>query len=198
MRESNHRIKNDIHVIGSFLELQMISADSDQVRQGLLKAQNMVNTMSRIYESFSSKTDFTRVNAGALLQNIIGDISCLIIPDETDLDVSLDNIIVSSKASVTLGLILNEILTNAAKYAVPNSDHPAVSITLRKLQPDIAELTVADNGPGIPEEIGGMGNIGNGLGLIKALTQQLNGELYIQNRGGARITIRFPCEESAD
>ncbi|MFP4383377.1 MAG: sensor histidine kinase [Spirochaetia bacterium] len=198
MRESNHRIKNDIHVIGSFLELQMISADSEKTREGLLKAQNMVNTMGRIYEMLSSKKDITWMNASELLQNVIGDVSRLTIPGKADLEVSLEDVMVTSKAAVSLGLILNEILTNAAKYAVPKSENPAVSIILKKAQPDIAELIVSDNGPGIPEEMSGGAHIGTGLGLVQALTQQLGGELDVRNPGGARIRIRFPCGASSE
>ena len=194
MRESNHRIKNDIHVIGSFLELQILSAPNEETREGLMKAQNMVNTMNKIYENLSKKDDITRINAGKLLQEVIDDITRLILPEHTEIEASLSNIMVSSKASVSLGLILNEILTNAAKYAVPAVENPAIRVILRQDRKGLGELIISDNGPGIPESVQELTNIGSGLGLARALTQQLNGELFARNSNGTEVTVRFACE----
>lgn len=194
MRESNHRIKNDIHVIGSFLELQILSAPNEETREGLMKAQNMVNTMNKIYENLSKKDDSTRINAGKLLQEVVDDITRLILPEHTEIEASLSNIMVSSKASVSLGLILNEILTNAAKYAVPAVENPAIRVILRQDRKGLGELIISDNGPGIPESVQELTNIGSGLGLARALTQQLNGELFARNSNGTEVTVRFACE----
>jgi two-component sensor histidine kinase len=68
-------------------------------------------------------------------------------------------------------------------------------VILRNSERGYTELIISDNGPGIPEEVSELSNIGSGLGLVKALTKQLGGELSIRNRNGAELTVRFVCEE---
>jgi two-component sensor histidine kinase len=96
-----------------------------------------------------------------------------------------------AKTLSTVGLIVNELITNAMKYAF--GDHPAPVLRLTGVhQNERYQLTVEDNGPGVPAAVGATGSSGFGLMVITTLTEQLGGTITFENDHGTRATLKFP------
>jgi two-component sensor histidine kinase len=99
--------------------------------------------------------------------------------------------VVPTRLSLSLGLVLNELLANATKYAISDVEEPTLSVSLRSVGEDELDLTVADNGPGMPEDVLDRSALGFGLSIVDSLTTQHGGRLYLRNEGGAVVQVRM-------
>jgi two-component sensor histidine kinase len=114
-------------------------------------------------------------------------------PERIDIDLHLAPIEVGIEQAVPCGLILNELLTNAFKYAFAGQEHGRISVSFRDTECGMLELTVEDNGVGIPQDRQSDGG-GNSLGLriVQVLADQLEGTLEYEACSGTRAVLRFP------
>ena len=104
---------------------------------------------------------------------------------------SVADIALDISQSVPLGLILNEAITNAIKYAYPKGEHGAVRISLQSRDGNRIELRISDDGKGLPPDFDWRNSPSLGLQLINLLAEQLKGELFIVNKGGLEILLIF-------
>ena len=104
---------------------------------------------------------------------------------------NIADIVLDISQSIPLGLILNEAITNAIKYAYPKGERGTVSISLQPTDTERIELRIADNGKGLPPNFDWKNSPSLGLQLINLLAQQLKGELHFINKDGLVITLNF-------
>jgi two-component sensor histidine kinase len=104
---------------------------------------------------------------------------------------NIADIVLDISQSVPLGLILNEAITNAIKYAYPKGEHGTVRISLLPIDGNRVELKIADDGKGLPPNFDWKNSPSLGLQLINLLAEQLKGELYFVNKGGLEILLIF-------
>ena len=114
------------------------------------------------------------------------------ITDRISVILNIDDISIDIDKAVPCGLLLNELITNAIKHAFPQDRHGKITITLKKTKDENLNLTVHDNGIGLPEGIDIADTKTLGLQLVNILTIQLEGILKIQKKEGTLFTIRFP------
>lgn len=195
LKELQHRVKNTLAIISGLLNLESFKVENELAKQSFLNAQSRIMSMSKVYENLYQSEDLESVDLRKYIEDLVYSLHDIFVlnPSKIKFDVKLDDIRLDLKRTLPLGLILNELLTNALKYAYPNDASGDIRIQLSQSN-DHIQLTVGDDGVGLPESV----NIekGNHFGyeLIRSLTSQLKGVFSsVSKKGeGLNIIISFP------
>ncbi len=195
-KEMHHRVKNNLQVISSLLRMQSELLKDQSAAAVLKESHQRVLSMALIHEQLYSNeavsqinfTDFTERLVNELFQSYSADkgrVTCR-------LDTSPVHLLIDQ--AIPLGLILNELVTNAFKYAYPAETTGEVVISLHATPKRRVILTVSDEGVGLPDKFDWSGSKSMGLPIVELLTQQLGGTLTIRTKPGAAFTVEFPLE----
>jgi len=194
LKEVHHRVKNNMQIISSILNLQS-SYVTDKYTLSLLKeSQNRIKTMAYIHESLYQNKSFTSVNFSDYIQTLAKNIiqSYVISSEKIELILNLEKINLNLDISIPAGLIINELITNAIKHAFPEQKKGAIYLNL-KSENNYIYLEVIDNGIGIPAGIDYNNTNTLGLQLVNTLIDQLDGEIKFksENNKGTEVLIKF-------
>ena len=196
LKEVHHRVKNNLQVISSILNLQSSYVKDKKTLDILRESQNRIKSMSFIHESLYQNTDFSEINFSeyiiSLSKNLVH--SYGIYDDLIDLDMSVGNISLNLDISIPCGLIINELVSNALKYAFAGKKKGVIKIELFEKN-DNVHLIVQDNGLGLPNEINYKETDSLGLQLVTTLVEQISGRIELENKEGAKFTIIFKKEQ---
>lgn len=191
LKEVHHRIKNNFTSIESLLSLQADANDNEEAKKALNIAIGRVRGMSMLYERLLLTDDYRTVTVKEYLNNLIGEIVGLLSGNlKLTIKKQIDDIQLDSKQLFSIGLIVNELLTNIIKYAFTDRDSGFIEIRLKESGGEIT-LTIQDNGNGFPEDFDIVKQKGFGLVLIKILSDQLGGSFTIDNHNGTRSVVKF-------
>lgn len=197
MREVHHRVRNNLQIIISLLKMQTAHLKDELSLSAFGDISTRIYTISLIHQQlYQDQGDMTMINMPDYVHELVG------VLDESrrtgqhiqfSLDVAPIRLDVSQ--SVPVGLILNEAISNAIKYAFPGDYiDPRITITLRQEEDQAIRLTVSDNGVGLPAEVDIDSSSTMGLPLIRTLAIQLEGEITISPRPGTTIDLTFRHE----
>ena len=194
LKEVHHRVKNNMQIISSILNLQSSYTNDANILNLLRESQNRIKTMAYIHESLYQNKTFSSINFNDYLAQLINNIvhSYSVSPDKIHLEVNCEKTILNLDTSIPLGLIINELVTNSIKHAFPASNKGKITINLRT-QNKFVFLTVEDNGVGIDPTITPENSGTLGLQLVYTLIDQINGKIEFENSmpQGTRINITF-------
>lgn len=188
IKEIHHRVKNNLAMISSLLEMHTTSSKSPLDQQTMSEITARISSMSLVHEMLYTTSNEDFIDLNHYIRNLI---QLLYDTIEADVDVQFEGsaheIIVKPRQSLALGILLSEMYINAAKYAFNEVDNPIFVIRLSKFENDI-QLTVSDNGPGSSSE-----NRIKGLGtrLIDIFSRQLDGTCTLDTSGGYTYNITF-------
>jgi PAS domain S-box-containing protein len=198
LKEIHHRVKNNLQVISSLLYLQSRKAKTPDLQTMFLESQNRIVSMALIHEKLYQSSDLVRITfadyayelAHFLFQSFGVDQSQVALSVEAnDLALDVDN-------AVPCGLIINEIISNSLKYAFPNGRKGSLRIKLDLEPADRFNLTLSDDGIGLPADFEMRSATTLGTKLIERLTEQIQGTIeYSSSSQGTRYVISFPHEE---
>ena len=177
LKEVNHRVKNSLQVVSSMLQLQARSVGDPELSERLNEASTRVNAVGRAYERLAYNADYENIDLVEYLRQIVGDLQPTVAPCQIEFDAP-EEIQFAADRAILVGLILNELVSNAGKYAYP--DRPGGSIWVRLvLQPDNKSILVSvrDEGVGLPLGFDATASKGLGTRLVNALSKQLGAEL---------------------
>src|ERR1700731_2366001 len=176
LKEVNHRVKNSLQVVSSMLQLQASSAGDSVLSERLGEASSRVNAVGRAYERLAYNADYEKIDLIEYLREIIGDLEPTVAPCKVQFDAP-EEIQFAADRAILVGLIVNELVSNAGKHAYP--DGPGGSIWVRLFQPDNNSilLSVRDEGAGLPIGFDPTTSKRLGTRLVNALSQQLGAEL---------------------
>jgi two-component sensor histidine kinase len=147
-----------------------------------------IGAMSALHEQIYRSSDFARVAAKDYLETIIDRIRSSQ-ESPVELVTDIEPLTVGKDAATPLGLLVNEVVTNALKHGFPESRSGTVRVALKRLAEDRIELTVEDDGVGFTDS---KSSQGIGMRLVDALTAQLGGESAFSGEGGTKFTLTFP------
>ncbi len=199
LKEIHHRVKNNLQIIISLLSLQAQYVQDDSIDSLFQESQNRVYSMALIHEQLYQSTSLDRVNFADYANTLISHLQqSYFLQQPIELKVEIAEIFLSIETAVPCGLIINELVANALKYAFPEnqpnispSDHPLITVEFRQIDDSKFSLLVKDNGIGISANID-LNNLSTlGLSLVQMLTQQLEGELTLHSQQGTECTIIF-------
>ena len=194
LKEVHHRIKNNMNTLISLLSLQAGAAKEPAVTTALEDAGSRVKSMLVLYDQLHQSASFQELPVNeylpALIIQIVGNF-----PNSGSVRIEhrIDKFILDSKILSTIGMILNELLTNIMKYAFSGRNDGLIAVSAARTGNHIS-LVIRDNGTGMPESVDFENSTGFGLMLVKVLTQQLNGSIHIDRTEGTGITLEFDVQ----
>lgn len=190
MRELQHRVKNNLSVLNSLLSLEMSKIKDNETRQVFMDAQGRIQSMMTLYKHLYLSENLTDVDLDIYIKNLSDSIftTYKIEKGRIKIYTNLDKIKIDSKRAISLGLILNELITNSLKYAFPDKRTGEVQVSLKRIDANL-ELAVQDDGIGLPVDFDLKKVESMGLLLVKTLTEQIEGVLKIDNLSGTRISV---------
>jgi PAS domain S-box-containing protein len=192
LREVHHRVKNNLAIISSFLSLQTMHTENNDVIQMLSESRNRIQSMALVHEELYNSESLSDIKIEKYLQNIIKHIlSSFGLKDlnlKVDYDISVKHLNMDS--SIPMGLILNELITNSVKYAFANLKEGYIHIKLYKDKQDTI-LKYSDNGVGLPEGFDVNTPDTLGFKIVSALVVQLKGTMSYESKNGLAFTIVF-------
>lgn len=199
LNEVHHRVKNNLQIISSFLNMQARSA-APQVKQALTESQLRVRTMALTHQLLYEKRDFSSITLGAYLQQLCQLVrqslsqQCQI---EFDFSAVEPHLVLELEQAIPCGLFVNEVLTNAIKHAFPNRSHGLIRLELSQDEDRSVRLHIVDNGVGLPPgvELSQQGSLG--FQLIPTFVAQLRGVLTLQRQPGTGFFVHFPAVTEA-
>jgi len=198
LKEIHHRVKNNLQIITSLLYLQSLKIE-DEATQSIFKdSQNRVKSLALVHEKLYQSKDLARIDFSDYLKNLSSFIFTTYKTNIPNLriDYYLDDVFLSVEVSVPLGLIINELLSNALKYAFANdqdndSTERRILIKLKKYAADELILSVSDNGVGLPDNFNIEDTESLGLKLVTSLIQQIEGKLEVHPKDYTEFKITF-------
>jgi PAS domain S-box-containing protein len=197
LREIHHRVKNNLQVISSLLSLQSAGL-SDQVAISMnLESQNRIRSMALIHEKLYQSGSLSRIDFGGYLESLTGVIQRSYTADkQVSVSIDVKDVLLTIDTAIPCGLIINELLTNALKYAFQGRDTGKIRVHMALAGPNY-ELTVEDDGVGIADRQILEKTSTLGLKLVTGLVRQLNGRIEMTSMPGTKFTIVFPLPARA-
>lgn len=195
-REVHHRVKNNLQVVSSLLNLQAQRVPGNEARDEFMRGKRRIDSMALVHHKLYRQQDLSAVDLGVFLDDLAKAIAAMFDPGSRNVSHSVDanGVRCDADTSIQLGMILCELLANCHQHAFPYATGGHISISVRQEGPGGHILQVKDNGKGFsPEEV-----LEKHLGLevVEALAEQLDGGLRIENDGGTVAEVSFRCKGS--
>lgn len=192
LKEVHHRIKNNMGTVFGILNLQADTITDETMKNILVDASCRIQSMMTLYDKLYRSRNTTEIDISEYLPDLIEEIIS-IFPEGhlVSKTIQLDKIALNSDMISTLGIILNELVTNTMKYAFKKFAKGEISLAIHKEENQIICI-YKDNGIGIPENINFESSTGFGLELLRILVKQLRGTIHLERKNGTEYTIRFP------
>ena len=192
LSELRHRIKNSLTIITSLVSLEANCASDATTRECLERVMGRVTSVAKLYELLAGSGEMHEVQLSEYLHQVIASIfaSHGRRGGAIDLQIQCDKIALNVRQAAPLGLIVNELVTNAFKHGFPNHEGGTVAVCLRQNDHTIT-LEVSDNGKELPPDFTMEGSCGLGLQIVQMLTAQLGGTMEVKNSSAAfRLAFR--------
>lgn len=194
LREVHHRVKNNLSVVDSLLSMQARYIDDAAALRAISDSQRRIHTMSLIHEQLYQSQDVDKVDFCEYLQRLVVNLysSTNFNASQVELKLDVKPTLLNIDTAISMGLIVNELLTNAFKYAFPNNMTGVIEVSLyESTDPHNLHLVIRDNGIGIPKNVDFNGTTSLGLRLVRILAQQLRATLDLSCSVGASFHFTF-------
>lgn len=194
LKEIHHRVKNNLQIISSLLNLQAQQIKDPATLQVLRESQGRVRSMALIHEKLYQSQDLARVDFDGYVHDLLVYLfrSYSTNMDLVHVDVNAQGVALSVDTAIPCGLIISELVTNAIKYAFPGGRKGTICVDLTPEDAGHLALRVADNGVGLPPDLDWRNAESLGLQLVSTLTAQLHGQIQVQSNTGTEFKITFP------
>ena len=190
--EVNHRVKNNLSLINGLIEMQMSKfGDTYGIKNEFQEIQNRISVMSLIHEKLYKSNNFANIDLRDYLVDLITYLAKFFDKNQKcKIEFDMEDVFTTTKLTVPIGLIINELVTNSFKHAFLGNENPKISIKLTA-KDDVIELSVSDNGLGMKEEIEQIKSKSLGFRLIHIFIKQLKAESIFNTENGFSLVLRF-------
>ena len=192
LKEIHHRVKNNLQIVISLLNTQSAYLDNQDALDAIRNSQHRMHAMSLIHQKLYQSENLATIDMSVYIRELVEylgesfkqekNVAMIMEVSPVKLDVS---------QAVPLGLILNEAISNAIKYAFKEAHSGQISIVLKPLEDNQYLLCIADNGMGLPDGFDPYNTSSLGMSLMQGLTQQLEGDFVLENKDGLRVCVTF-------
>ena len=195
LNEIHHRVKNNMQIISSILNLQTFFIEDKDSKQALNDCRNRVRSMGFIHEKLYQSGDFSQIKMEDYVKTLSREIfkTYSVSSERVKLEINISDIKLDINQAIPTGLIINELLTNSIKYAFPNRKG-MVEIVMKEMD-GLIHLEVKDNGIGFPPDFDIIKSETLGLQLVSNLVKQLGGTITLERSRGTHFLIEFPRAE---
>jgi len=193
LREIHHRVKNNLQIISSLLRLQSRNIKDNSLQEIFQVSQQRIRSIALIHESLYRSDDLGQIDLSKYIHNLTSHLSSINAAAARGINfkISTDNIFLDINRAIPCGLLLNELITNALKYAFPKETEGEIKIDLERYKQNKLRLHIADNGIGFPQGLDFRKTDSLGLQLVNSLISQLNGTIKMQQKAGTKFTLVF-------
>ncbi len=193
LREIHHRVKNNLQIISSLLNIQSDSIEDPGVLSSIKEGQSRVQAMSLIHQNLYQSEHINQVDIENYLKELVSYLSNMFAGPQQDIsiEVQAEKLQFDIDTAIPLGLIVNELVSNAYKYAFSENKKGSIEISIKPLNDTDYELHVKDNGRGLPDDFEPSKTKSLGLKLVKILSKQLRGNLRSVSDKGAEFIVSF-------
>ena len=200
LQEVHHRVKNNLQVISSLISLQLRPMKDAVSREALQACQARVQAISLIHTMLYQSKDYANVPFSEYARTLTGNIFSTLgtVPGCISLDLAIESVALPVDKAIPCGLILNELITNALKHGFPDSRRGTIRVELGKVGKDQFQLSVEDNGVGMPAELDIRKTQSLGMHLVSALTEQLGAEIKMSRDRGTSFKFTFAAGTAGD
>lgn len=193
LKEVHHRVKNNLQIISSLLNLQAAQIKDAAILNIFTETKNRVRSMALLHETLYRTENLARIDFPRYVENLCAHLfrSYGVDAQRIGLQTAIASVTLDLDRAIPCGLIINELISNAVKYAFPEQRRGHVRIELQQLSAQYYQLHVCDNGIGLPPDLNLAQTESLGLSLVYDLTRQLNGEIQVDCTAGTAFTICF-------
>lgn len=191
-KEIHHRIKNNLQVISSLLDLESDKFQDQKVIEAFRNSQSRVISMALVHEELYKSEDMESIDFSDYIIKLVNGLSHSYMMDTGDINIRIhiDDVFLDMDVAIPLGMIVNELVSNSFKHAFRPGDKGDILIDL-SFDGDKFTLVVCDNGAGFPEEVNFRETDSLGLQLVTTLVDQIDGTIELEGTEGTRFTITF-------
>jgi PAS domain S-box-containing protein len=192
LKEIHHRVKNNMQVISSLLNLQRDKIPDPAIKSALSDSQNRIRSMALVHERLYHANNLASIDFADYLKTVTSELALSFHRNDVAVQIEADSMQVSVDVAIPCGLIANELISNAFKHGFPGGRGGKITIDLHGQSKDRIALRVRDDGVGIPPD----GEIHRGetlgMSIIQTLTSQISGSFTINRAQGTEVTVEFP------
>ncbi len=193
LQEIHHRVKNNLQVISSLLDLQSQRLKDTATLEMFQESQNRIKLMALVHETLYKSKDFAKINFSEYVQNLASYLfrAYTVETSNIALELNLDEVSLKLDKAIPCGLIISELVSNSLKYAFPSQTDGKICIITKSDKNNHFKIIVRDNGVGFPVDLNFRSLNSLGLQLVNVLIEQIEGSLEIDSSRGTEFTIRF-------
>ncbi len=191
LREIHHRVKNNLQIISTLLELQCDQIKDEEVMELYRESENRIQSIALIHENLYQSDDLASIQIDEYINNLLNDLmNSYGIESSVNLNIDVDKITLGIETAIPCGLIINELVSNSLKYAFPNGTSGNIYLSLKEKDDGTFKLLISDDGSAFPSDFEEKKNRTLGLQLVNNLVKQLDGDLDF-NKEKKEFKINF-------
>ena len=191
LKEIHHRVKNNLQIISSMLQLQARLIQDPQAQEPFRECLERVRAIALLHETLYRSQDMARIDLAAYIRSLVGQLAAAYqCGGAVRFQVEVEDVNLDLDSAMPCGLIVTELVTNALRHAFPEGREGEIRVRLAQVDGRV-ELTVADNGVGLPEGVDLRSSGTLGLELVSVFAKQLRAQVRVRNGRGAQITVAF-------
>jgi two-component sensor histidine kinase len=197
VKEIHHRVKNNLQIVSSLLGLQTRYAHDKKVEEALIESRVRIQAMSILHQNLYNKSDHTSISIKNYFEELCKNIYNTFQKENENIKITthLEDIFLDFEQIITLGIVVNELITNAYKHAFRNKQEGTIHLSIYKHQNTVLVL-YKDDGVGLPFDTWPDKPSSMGIQIIKSFLEKLEAEYHINNTNGCEIEIKFIEEKS--
>lgn len=192
LAEVFHRVKNNMNIVTSLLNLKKNASTSPEVQDALEECRNRIFSMALVHQKIYNTKSFTRIDLKDYVTDLISALRESMGENQSVIDLECEKIDLELSNAIPCGLILNELITNSFKHAAKPQHQLRIRILIKRLGKEML-ISYSDSGPGLPAEEARSKNT-LGLDIIRSLSSQLDGQFEFGNEKGFTFDLRFPVK----
>lgn len=195
LRELHHRVKNNMQVISSLLNLQANHIADPVAKEMFRETQRRIRSMALVHEQLYQSANLSQINFASYLAHLSSHLfqACGVSTHRVRLNLQTEELLLDVNTAIPLGMIFNELMTNSLKHAFPDNREGEIKVILRRYDRDQAFLEVADNGLGLPKGFKLEECKSLGLQIVQTLCHQIKARIELDQSEGTAFRIIFPC-----
>ena len=202
LKEIHHRVKNNLQIIMSLLDLQTQKIKDSHLLEAFQETKNRIYFLSLVHETLYQSADLSKIASKGFLTTVIDDV-CRFYNRKKRIALVVDirESLLGIDLALPLGLIVNELVSNALKHAFPQNQGGEIAVSFHITNGETCELVIKDNGVGIPDTANDRNIESIGLELVNGLVSQINGSMEIHKEketSGTKIIVHFPLDSAEE
>lgn len=192
LKEIHHRVKNNLQVVSSLLSMQSREVTDQAALDAVMEGQGRVKSIALIHQKLYQNENLSQVNFQEYTNQLVEAVAKTFeIDQHIEKSIDAEGVNLDIDTAIPIGLILNELVSNAYKYAFAGTAQGRLNVQLKRTNEGICELRVADSGSGLPDGFNPMDGQSLGMKIIDGLSRQLNGKVEWWNDNGAVFRVQF-------